>query len=404
MGVWLRISVSLWTGGRRIPSAIVLVGMGVVGVAVAVMVISACVVAGFDRLINEKMAWLLGHVQVRLYYAEALAWELPTVRYDSAMIGKLSELEGVKKVRPFYHKGALLIGGEGKLTGGVLRGLDLTHHSFGLYWKRGDTSALKSASRGVVLSSEQARKLGLSVGDSVLIVVKGAGGGVRVSRAPILGIYSTGMMEYDMVIAFVPLRYLWSLSGTQNVLSGYEIVLEDWRLLPSVYENLEEALPPEMGIFTLRQLNPNLYDWLSLHETNKTVLFILLLAVVFIALSSISIVIVLENASRLSLLWALGARRWQIAVIFLLAVGALLVGGVVWGDILAFSLLLIQKVSGIITLEESAYYVREVPVAFPVKELLLLHAVVIGVSVVTLVVPMVVLRRLKPAQLFRWHF
>lgn len=404
MRVWLRIGVSMWLGGRGAPSSIVLVGMGVICIAVAVMVISVCVVAGFDRVINDKMAWLLGHVQVRAYHAGGLAWELPPVKYDSALVAQLSAMKGVRQVRPFYHKGALLVGKNGRITGVVLRGLHLTHHAFGSYWKAGDTSTLRVARKGVVISSEQSRALDIFVGDSVIVAVKRADGTMQLSRAPVLGIYSAGMLEYDKVVAFVPLHYLWALSGVKDELSGYEIVLEDWRLFPAVYREMEESLPVEMGIFTLRDLNPNLYDWLELHATNKKVLLILLMAVVVVGLSSIGIVTVLENASRLSILWALGARNWQVGVVFFLAVESLLLVGMLAGDLLAFSLLFIQKFTGVVRLDENAYYVREVPVAFPVGELLTVHGIVVLVSILTMVVPIAILRRLKPAQLFRWHF
>jgi lipoprotein-releasing system permease protein len=98
----------------------------------------------------------------------------------------------------------------------------------------------------------------------------------------------------------------------------------------------------------------------------------------------------------------LGADNRFIRRIFIHEATILIGKGMLWGNILGLSLAALQYFFRLIPLDASTYYVSHVPVVFPWIGLVLLNALILTVSMLTLLAPTSIATRISPARVM--HF
>lgn len=223
----------------RSGSLSVLTAIAVAGVvlAVAALVTVMSVTGGFQRLFREKVLGLNAHVLVMRY-------GLDFTEYREVMERAL-KVPGVLGASPFLFNEMMISAGD--VLGGVMvKGIDPgsvdTVSDLRRYVQEGTLDALQPAGHGglppgVVLGRELATKLGVSVGDAVLLVspLKGLDPTSFSSKdlAPtsstftVSGIYSSGFYEYDARLVFVHYRALQSFFRQPDSVTGVELKVDD---------------------------------------------------------------------------------------------------------------------------------------------------------------------------------
>ena len=78
-------------------------------------------------------------------------------------------------------------------------------------------------------------------------------------------------------------------------IGGYEIFVNDYTKMDSVNQQLSDQLPPTWMSRTIRDVNPNIFDWLSIQDVNRDVIFIVMSAVAIINLITCLLILILER-------------------------------------------------------------------------------------------------------------
>ena len=110
------------------------------------------------------------------------------------------------------------------------------------------------------------------------------------------------------------------------------------------------------------------------------------------------LIIILERTQMIGVLKALGARNGTIRHTFLWFATFIIGRGLLWGNILGIGLVLLQKYTGIISLDPQTYYVPQAPVELNLLLVLLLNIVTLIISVFVLVGPSYLVSRIDPAR------
>jgi len=114
------------------------------------------------------------------------------------------------------------------------------------------------------------------------------------------------------------------------------------------------------------------------------------------------LVLVLERTRMIGLLKAMGATDWLVQRIFLRYGLLITVRGVIIGTILALALLWIQEKTGFITLDESAYFMDKANVKIIPWHVLVIAAGTVLVSMLILLIPTWLVKRISPVQAIRF--
>ena len=150
-----------------------------------------------------------------------------------------------------------------------------------------------------------------------------------------------------------------------------------------------------------QELQPELFNWLAFLDTNVYALLSLMLLVGGFAMITGLIIIVLDKSRQIGILKALGATNSQLRQTFLLIAAHLILKGVLWGNILALTLSLVQRHYKVIKLNPANYFTDAVPIHFDLALWLGINVGTLLVILLMVIVPASLVSRIHPAESMR---
>jgi lipoprotein-releasing system permease protein len=268
---------------------------------------------------------------------------------------KSKNIKGI--LAPFIQEEVLLKSGAYEATQGVLiRGLDPDFPTFDLeaHMKDGSITNLKHNQRlkwldpdiilntkqteedainflpswpadspGIIISQEQTRTLGATVGSFIDIIsprgtMSPTGPIPKLIRYRVAGIYSTKQYKYDLKYTFVNLKDAQVFSLVKNSITGWEIRLNNQDDIDRTASLITDKLDDSFEIGTWKTQNKALFNAMKLE---KFVMFIILVVIVLVAAFSITanlIMVVMDKRQEISILKSVGSTDKSIKQIFML--------------------------------------------------------------------------------------
>jgi lipoprotein-releasing system permease protein len=266
-------------------------------------------------------------------------------------------------------------------------------------------------SRQIILSQATADKLNINVGDTVQVnfVEKGSMF-PRIRKVKVVGFYHTGMNEeIDRRYGLCDMRLLQRMNqgGTDDI-SGYQVDLDDERYSDTVsnviYEYLRSPryINSSLTSYTMHDIFPNIYDWLSLLDVNVRIILIIMAIVAIINLASVLMILIVEQARVVGLLKAMGMAFGDIQRIFLYHAGIIAGWGILAGNILALLLCWLQIKTGFIKLSEDSYSIKEVAIRLQWWEIALVDVFTLAICLMCMWLPTLYVKRIKPIRVLQF--
>jgi lipoprotein-releasing system permease protein len=378
-------------------------------ISVMVMIVTLAFAGGFQKTISEKVFSFWGHIRIHNFEAQrvSIAEETPITRNDS-ITNLIKTFPEVKSIQAYATKNAILKTSE-NIEGVLFKGVE-SNYNFrntdkflvkGKWISFSDTAY----SNQINLSESMANELKLDVGDQLLIFfIQSGGASPRPRKLTIAGIYKTGIEEYDKLIAIGDLKLIQRLNNwSADEVGGYEIFLKDYEQMDRISEEIMYRLPIELKSSTIREIFPNIFDWLYLQ--NKTIAIVLIIMVVIATLNLVTclLILVLERTRMVGVLKALGAQNIAIQKIFLYHGALISAGGLIGGNILAFLICWLQQKYGFITLPEDAYYISKAAVDLVWWQVLLVNILTFIVCFLVLMIPTLIVKRIQPVRAIQFR-
>ena len=386
--------------------------MAGVAIGLAVMIISVCVVLGFKHTIRDKVIGFGSHIQVADFMTLQQMNQYPVVMNDS-MIQVIKKAPGVKHVQRFAMKEGILKTDEDFLGVGF-KGVGPEWDSTFIHENMVEGSIPKfddqTSHNKILISKLMADKLRLKAGQRIFAYFIDHNG-VRTRRFTISGIYQTNLKKYDEVMVYADLYTVVKLNGwEEDQASGAELTVNDFNQLQTtedyIVKNINRTVDQYGETYssaTIKELNPQIFQWLNLMDLNVWVILGLMLAVAGVTMISGLLIIILERTSMIGVMKALGARNKTIRHTFLWFAAFIIGKGLLYGNFLAFAILLIQKYTGLVKLDAQTYYVSTVPVEFNWIYIIALNVATLLISVFILVAPSYLISHIHPAKSMRYE-
>lgn len=379
---------------------------------VTVMILTLAVVVGFKREIRHKVIGFDAHIQV-VNYDNNNTYDMQPVRFDSTLLHSVAALQEVRHVSRFATKPGILKTGddvEAIIFKGVGEDYDWDFFRHNLSSGQLPDSALSapSASREVIISTTLARLMHLGVGDDFLCYFVGEK--VRARKLHISGLYNTDFQDYDKLFIIGDLRQVQKLNNWQaDQVSGLEILISDFDRLGEATRNVQHAVAnrfdEDLNTYFVQNAvmtNPQIFSWLDLLNVNVVVIIVLMLIVTGFTLISALIILILDAIPHIGTLKALGATDRQIQHIFIYQAAAVLIKGLLVGNVVGILLCAVQYYWHLVPLDPASYYVNFVPVAFTWGYWLLLNIGIVAVTLLMLLAPAQIISRINPARVIRY--
>ena len=377
--------------------------------SVAVMIVAMAITNGFQFTISQKIFSFWGHIRVQHYEGNKIAngEEWPIEKNDT-VTRVLQSNTAIQSVNAYATKSAILKTNE-TIEGVLLKGVEKSYRFAQLKsflqqgrWPQFPDSGYSSE---IVLSAYTANKLKLKVNDAVLIYFIATNGAApRARKLTVAGIYKTGIEEYDKFIAMGDIRLIQKLNDWKpNQIGGYEIFLHNYRDIDRVNDEIFDGLPGAWASRTIRQINPNIFDWLNLQDTTIVLVLVIMTIVAVLNLITCLIILVLERTRMIGILKALGAPNITVQRIFLYHGTIITVTGIVLGNLLALLLCGLQQRYSLITLPEDMYYISKAEVRAEWWHFALVDAGTFVVCFLVLIIPTLVVKRVQPVKAIQFR-
>ena len=183
---------------------------------------------------------------------------------------------------------------------------------------------------------------------------------------------------------------------------AFEVFVEDFSKIKEKGEEVYKEIPPTYNSITIEEKYYSIFEWLKLFDFNILVILIVMIVVATINMVVALLVLILERTQMIGILKAMGANNWNVRKIFLYNAFYLIARGLFWGNLIAISLLLIQKFFGVVQLNPENYYVNEAPVSIDLFHILLLNAGTIVVCLLVLLIPSYIITKISPVKAIRF--
>ncbi len=397
-------------GGRN--NVMVRIATVTVALGTAVMIVAMAVVTGFKREITAKLAGVGSHVRIVSLYSND-SMETDPIPVDTLLEHRIAELPRFRSITRYAMKGAMIKTADA-IQGVALKGVTDGYDSAFLraHLLRGTLPRTAGErSKDLLISESVARKTGLDTASRVQMLFVGGDRPVRRDRFKVCGVYETGMEELDGAMTFTDIRNVQRVAGwSENEISGYEIMTDDFSRLEefaeSVYGVVFDAAETSSDVLKVEDivsLNPNTFDWLKAHDTNALVIIVIMLAVSFLNMMSAMLIILLEKTRTIGVLKALGMTDGGVRRVFLLRSLRIVGVGMLWGNAIGLALCMIQKYTGLLTLDSAGYMLSSVPVAVEMGWWLPLNVALPVVMAVLLLIPAQMVSSIRPERTVRYQ-
>jgi lipoprotein-releasing system permease protein len=398
----------------RFISLITWISVGGIALGVAALLTVIAVMTGFEEDLRDKILSTNAHVVVLSHDPDGIT--------DTAKI--LAAVEGAPGVigaSPFILSQVMLTTPRG-VSGVMFNGIDPRRIARvaalpdemveGSVDALADRPAVVDGDQlrpGILLGRELARTLGVYLQDDVSVVspvgepspMGGMIPKIRVFR--VVGIFATGMYEYDNSLAYVSVASAQEFLGMGTAVTGITVKTADFFHASETAAELQRRLGFPYWARDWIDMNRNLFSALKLEKITMFVILTLIVLVAAFNIVSGLIMTVMEKGREIAILQSMGATRRFVRRIFLWQGIVIGVSGTILGLLIGVAICMVLKHWHFIELPGDVYYFTTLPVEIRWSDFALVTAAAIALSFLATLFPSWQAARFDPVEALRYE-
>lgn len=392
----------------------IVIAIAGIALAMVIMMVAISIVCGFKQEIRNKVTGFDSEVTIHAASYES--------GLNATYVTLSDELEKVISGTCFFEEPSIVIQQPAIIkTDTTFQAIIVKGISQGSGWnfvennlvvgKLPDYTNADSRDK-VVVSRIIANKLGLEVDDKVNVYFF-INNALKARKIEVAAIYDSNFGDYDKSIIFSSLPFIQSVAAVnENVGSGIELMTNGKATVEESAQKLQDEmmlacytgkLKGTYRLSTVSDSGMMYFNWLELLDTNVVVILILMALVSGFTLISSLFIIILERVNMIGILKALGSTNGEIRRIFSYVAQKIVISGMVIGDLLGITFLLVQKYTRLLPLDPDAYYLDYVPVEITWTQILLLNVGVFVLCWLMILAPGQIVARINPAATIRYE-
>jgi lipoprotein-releasing system permease protein len=390
---------------RRLARVTALIAVLGISIGVAALIVALALANGFRDEMREKILRGTAHISVMREDAQPM----PDYR---EIADRIEKLPGVTGASGTTYAGTVIIGPKGS-TYSVLRGIDRESQAAIEEVRKsliqGSVDAIFEAESGsrirpkVILGEELARRTGLKVGDVGDVISAEANLATpNVSRRLInvVGIFQTGLFEYDSTWAFLSLENV-ARDWTHPDASVISVQLADIYEAKPAAEMIRRALGSSYTTIDWQEANRPLFAALALERRMGLFIIALIIFIAALNITTTLILVVIERRRDIGILGAMGASSKSIMGIFMIEGAMIGTLGALIGVILGALACIVGNRYRLVSLPADVYSISNVPFNPQLRDVVLAAVVAFILSFLATIYPARAASRVRPVEMLR---
>lgn len=359
--------------GERFVSIIAIFSLIGIALGVGTLIVVMAVMNGFKADLLGRILGLNGDLSV---YSQS--YDGPTsLRGYNNLSNRIEQMPHITSAIPFIE-GQVLISAGNFNSGGMVRGMTASGlEKLKVISKTLDPTVLKQFQGDdvIIIGETLAEQANLGVGSRLtLISPKGSatvmGNIPRIKSYRIIGIFDSGMHEYNSSYVFLPMQAAQKYFQLDDEVTGIQIFSNDSTHIQTVTHQLENSF---------RNDNLKFVDWTQSNnaffgavQVEQNVMFLILALIILVAAFNVisSLIMMVKDKTRdIAILRTMGASRGAIMRIFLMCGASVGVTGTLIGTVLGILFCKniehirqgLQKITGTNLFNPEVYYLEHLP-------------------------------------------
>jgi lipoprotein-releasing system permease protein len=397
-------------------SVITFISVAGVTLGVMALIVVLAVMSGFEKTLKEKILGTQAHLVLLKAGQEGMD------HYEE-VAKRVEGVKGVVSASPFIFN-QVMLSSESNVSGVVLQGIDpdrvgkvteLAHNM-----KAGRLQDLKKVGEGdlpgIILGVELAKHLSVSVNDPIQVIsplgtMTPMGMMPKMRRFRVVGIFNSGMYEYDNTMAYISLESAQKFFSMGSHVTGIEIKTGDIYKVKMIGKEIRQKMGFPFWTKDWMEMNRNLFSALRLEKIAMFIILVLIVLVAGFNIVSTLIMVVMEKNKDIAILKSMGAPPNGILKIFVVEGLVIGVVGTVLGTILglgaAFNLEkiteFVENLFGFKILASDVYYIDKLPSQVNLPDVGLIIITAILISLLATLYPSWRASKLDPAEALRYE-
>ncbi len=370
------------------------------------MIISIAIVTGFQKQIKDKVIGFGSHITITNFEINS-SYEPSPLSIHQPFYPSFDSIEGIRHIQVFANKAGIIKTDE-QIEGVILKGIgsDYDWSFFEEKMIEGRHFVVNDSVRtnDIIISKSLASRLKLKLGDDLrMYFVIQDEMQPRGRKFNICGIFETGLEEFDKLYVFGDIYHIRKLNKWEDdQVGGFEVLIEDFNQIDEMGYLVYNHIGYNLDAKTIKQQQPQIFEWLSLQDINVIVIIALMVMVAGITMISTLLILILEKTNMIGTLKAFGTRNKSIRKIFMYNAVYIIGKGLLWGNIVALGLCMLQIKTGIFKLNQESYYVSQIPVNLQLSHFLIVNTGTLIVCTLMLIIPTYIITKISPVKAIRF--
>lgn len=372
---------------------IVRLSIAATAISVAAIIITLSMVQGFQHAVSDKVYHFWG--QIRIASVNGAPLEV-----NNQLEQGLLKIPSVERVTPFLNQSTVL-SFQQDIEGVVARGFSANTITPFIIKGRGLQNKTDSICNEVVVSDHLAATLNISIGAIVRLYFLNVGD-VQQRKLKVVGLYHSGIEDYDKQFILVDIKLLQQISNHPNQIEGYSIQLKEGTNIDHVNDEVQRLMPANFVATPIKDYYPQIFDWIGVQTVNRNVTITIMLLIAIVNLLTCLFILMLERIPMIGTLSALGASQNFIRQIFLYQASFICWMGIGIGSFIGIGLCLLQQKFGWIQMDETAYFIKTLPIELNGNQI---GTVILGtaiVSYISFLIPTLWIKKVAPAKAIKF--
>lgn len=379
--------------------------ISVLGVAAGVMalVIALAINNGFRNSLERSLLGATPHV--------ILLEKEPSTGIENwqELCRKLVKVPNVRSAAPALY-GKVLAAGPMQSAEATIKGMPLDGPDFQAHITAGEVGDLSNVRGlpGVILGVHLARHIGMRVGDVVRIIspqgeLTPYGLHSSQARYRVAGLFESGFYDIDNQFAFTTLANAQKLFSLGDVVNSIELKVFDLEAAPETARLAEAQAGPALGATSWMEQNRQILNALKMERIVSVVTISLIQLVAALNILTALFMSVMEKRRDIAVLLSMGARRRQIARIFITQGLMIAAAGIAIGLITGYGLSYLADHYRWFALDEEVYSMAYVPFEARPLDALWISATALAVTLAATLYPARAATKIMPVETLRYE-